>query len=338
VRDARARRRRSDGERRAVVLGGGGFVGSHLCDRLLRDGTSVAVVDSWVTGDRANLEHLVGHPRLLVLDGDITRGIEVTGPIHEVFHLASPASPVDYRRHPEATLRAGSIGTFRAIELAERTSARLLFASTSEVYGDPLVHPQPESYLGNVDPVGPRAMYDEAKRFGEAAVSSAVREGALDAVIARLFNTVGPRMRLDDGRMVPSFVASVLEDRPLVIHGDGTQTRSVADVEDIVDGLVRLADADADVLGPVNLGNPDEHPVLEIAEWVAEALGVAEFRCTFVPRTEGDPQRRCPDVTLARETVGWRPRRSARDAVMRAARALAASARGEAGAVRAVAS
>jgi dTDP-glucose 4,6-dehydratase len=307
--------------RRVVVLGGGGFIGSHLCARLLDDGAEVVAVDSWLTGRRSNVAHLTSSPSFKAVTGDAAERIPVDGPVDVVFHLASPASPPDYHRYPEQTLRAGSLATFRAIDLATRWGARLLFASTSEVYGDPLEHPQREDHLGNVDPIGPRAVYDEAKRFGEAAVASARRSGRADTTIARIFNTVGPGMRRDDGRVVPAFVADALAGRPMTIHGDGSQTRSIADVDDTVEGIVRLAASDHP--GPINIGNPEEHTVLEVADWVADALQVSDRRLAFVTAPVGDPRRRCPDVTLAHSALGWRPVRSAREAVVRAASWLA---------------
>jgi len=305
---------------RVVVLGGGGFIGSHLCGRLLRSGAAVTSVDSWVTGRPRNLSPLLGHPAFTMLTADASVSIPWTGSLDAVVHLASPASPVDYAAHPTETLRAGSLATLHAIDLAAATGARLLFASTSEIYGEPLVHPQPESYTGNVDPVGPRSVYDEAKRFGEAAVAAA-RRGGVDTAIARIFNTVGPMMRPDDGRVVPAFTAQSLAGAPFVIHGDGSQTRSVADVDDTVEGLLQLLASGHP--GPMNIGNPDEHTVLEIATWVATALGDLEPTFTFVPLPTGDPTRRCPDITLARTELGWSPTRSAWWAVTRTARWLA---------------
>jgi dTDP-glucose 4,6-dehydratase len=305
---------------RIVVLGGGGFLGSHVCARLIAEGAAVVAVDTWITGRERNLEAVEGPGTLEVITADAAE-VTVSGPVTAILHLASPASPPDYLRFPTETLRAGSVATLHAIDLAAAHRARLLFASTSEVYGDPLVHPQPETYTGNVDPTGPRAVYDEAKRFGEAAVAAAGRDGRVDAAIVRIFNTVGPRMRPDDGRMVPAFVAELLDAGVVTIHGDGLQTRSVADVNDTIEGL--LLTLDAPVRGPINIGNPDEHTVLEVARWVGEAVGV-DVAHRFVPAMRGDPVRRCPDITLARELLRWRPRIAARDAVVRAARWLAA--------------
>ena len=307
----------------AVVFGGAGFLGSHLCDRLLREGASVIAVDNFLTSGAGNLEHLSHEQRFRFIEADVTqaRPLPFEGGLHADFivHLASPASPLDYLRYPDQALRAGSLGTFSAVALAREHDARLLFASTSEVYGDPEVHPQPEWYAGRVDPVGLRAVYDEAKRFGEAVVSSATRSGAVNGTIARIFNTVGPRMRPDDGRMVPAFVESCLAGEPMTIFGDGSQTRSVADVNDTVEGLLRLLRSDHP--GPINIGNPDEHSVIEIAGWVAEALGVTPDT-TFQSAMEGDPSIRCPDISLARSILGWEPEVTAYEAVIRASRWL----------------
>jgi len=307
--------------RRAAVLGGAGFIGSHLVERLLADGVEVVAVDNLVTGRRSNVEALAGSG-FTFMEADITDPLRLDGRFDAVLHLASVPSPFDYLRLPEETLRVGSIGTFHAVAFAAEHRARLLFTSTSEVYGDPLVHPQPESYAGNVDPTGPRAVYDESKRFSEAVVTSAARLGHVDARIARIFNTVGPRMRVEDGRAVPAFAAQAVTGRPLTIFGDGRQTRSIAAVEDTVEGLLRLLASD--VRGPVNLGNPDEAPIGEIARWTAEAVGVTDPQLEFLPKMEGDPAVRCPDITRARAELGWEPRLTAREAVARAAVAIAA--------------
>jgi len=300
---------------RAVVLGGAGFVGSHVCQRLVADGSDVVAIDNLITARPENVALLRALPGARLIEADVAEPFDVAGPVDAVLHLASPASPVDYLRYPEETLRASSLGTFNAIALAARTGARMLFASTSEVYGDPLVHPQPESYSGNVDPVGPRSVYDEAKRFGEAAIASAVRSGRLDATIARIFNTVGPGMRSDDGRMVPAFASRALAGLPMRIHGDGSQTRSVTDVDDTVEGLLRLLRSAHP--GPMNIGSEDEHSVLDIAAWCAEAAGLDEPRYEFVPGMQDDPAVRRPDLTLARSVLDWEPRVPARAAVER---------------------
>jgi dTDP-glucose 4,6-dehydratase len=303
------------------VLGGSGFIGSHLCERLLAEGVRVIAVDDLSTGRLENVAHLEHDPGFDLVQADAAGAWSAPRDTEGVLHLASPASPVDYLRLPLQTMRAGSAATLRAIEEAASSGARLVFASTSEVYGDPDVHPQPESYTGNVDPTGPRAVYDEAKRFGEAAVAWAARAGVVDGAIARIFNTVGPRMRPDDGRVVPAFTAQLIAGEPLTIHGDGLQTRSIADVDDTVDGLVRLLHHQTN--GPINLGNPDEHTILDVARWVAQALGVRDPERRFVPAMQGDPAVRCPDITVARRVLGWSPTVPAHLAVRRAARWLA---------------
>jgi dTDP-glucose 4,6-dehydratase len=298
---------------RVVVAGGAGFIGSHLCERLVNAGVAVVCVDRFLTSSADNVSHLFGCRGFELVEGDISQTLVVDGPVDAVLHLASPASPPDYLRYPIATLKAGSIGTFNALELASERRARFLLASTSEVYGDPLVHPQPETYAGNVDPIGPRSVYDESKRFSEALASAYARRGT-DVRIARIFNTIGPRMRPDDGRLIPTLVSQALRSEPMTIHGTGTQTRSLAYVSDTVEGLWRLLHSDA--RGPVNIGNPEEHTVIEIAELVADAIGVpARFR--FVERPEGDPERRRPDITLAERVLGWMPQVSFPDALRR---------------------
>jgi dTDP-glucose 4,6-dehydratase len=290
-------------DRRVVVTGGAGFIGSHLCERLLADGAEVVCVDNLMTGRRENVEHLLGE-RFLLLEQNVSDGVAVDGPVDAVLHLASPASPVDYLRLPIQTLKVGALGTHNALGLAKAKDARFLLASTSEVYGDPLVHPQSESYWGNVNPIGPRGVYDEAKRYAEALTMAYHRAHGLRTRIARIFNTMGERMRPDDGRAVPTFVAQALRGEPLTVHGDGTQTRSVGYVSDLVEGIVRLIDSD--VSEPVNLGNPNEVTVLELARTVARVVGV-EPEIRFGPRPEDDPTVRRPDITRARELLGWEP-------------------------------
>jgi dTDP-glucose 4,6-dehydratase len=293
--------------RQAVVLGGAGFVGSHLCDALLDLGCSVVCVDNFSTGAAANVAHLFGRPDFALLEHDATLPIP---PAREpescdvVFHLASPASPHAYARLPIETLRAGSLGTEQGLLLAERHRARFVLASTSEVYGDPLVHPQAEEYAGNVNPIGPRSVYDEGKRYAEALTAAYRRSRGVDTAIARLFNCYGPRMRPDDGRMIPAFVCAALTEQPLVIRGSGRQTRSVCYVTDTVAGLLALALGDEP--GPVNLGNPGELTVLDTARMIGDVVGIpVEF--TFEPALPDDPQRRCPDIRRAVERLGWRP-------------------------------
>jgi dTDP-glucose 4,6-dehydratase len=289
-----------------MVLGGAGFLGSHLCDRLLADGAaSVTSVDNFITGTPENLRHLANEPRLSSIRGDITDDISAPGPVDLVFNLASPASPVDYAQLPIETLRAGSIGTENALRLAVATGAVFVQASTSEVYGDPLVHPQSEEYAGNVNPVGPRAVYDEAKRYGEALVSAYRRVRHVDTRIARIFNTYGPRMRLNDGRVVPAFIVQALRGEDFTVFGTGQQTRSFCHVRDLVDGLVRLALSG--VHDPVNLGNPEEFTILQFAEAVRAAAG-GGGKLSFRPLPDGDPQQRRPDITRARKLLQWEPK------------------------------
>jgi dTDP-glucose 4,6-dehydratase len=289
----------------AVVTGGAGFIGSWLCERLLADDWSVWCVDSLITGARENLIGLSDHPRLRFVEADVADGLDVPGPVDLVMHLACPASPVHYLRHPLATLRAGSAGTTHALDLAERTEARFVLASTSEVYGDPLVHPQREDYWGNVNPIGPRSVYDEAKRFSEALTSAYRRARGVDTAIARIFNTYGPRMALDDGRVVPTFAAQALRGEPLTVAGDGSQTRSLCFVEDTVAGLLALAASGS--AGPINIGGDDELTVLALAGLVLE-LSDSFSTITHVDLPVDDPKIRRPDLTRARGELGWAPR------------------------------
>ena len=291
---------------RCVVLGGAGFIGSHLCERLFAEGAErVVSVDNLITGNSANLSGLRGRPGFEDVRADVSEAFAVEGPLDFVFNLASPASPVDYHQLPLETLRVGSRGTENGLRLAEAAGAVFLQASTSEVYGDPLVHPQREDYWGNVNPVGPRAVYDEAKRYGEALVSAWKRSRGLSVRIVRIFNTYGPRMRLNDGRVVPAFVTQALAGEDFTVFGDGRQTRSFCFVNDLVDGLLRLARSD--VQEPVNLGNPDEMTILQFAEAVRAAAG-GGGRIVFQPLPADDPKQRQPDVTRARTLLGWEPR------------------------------
>jgi dTDP-glucose 4,6-dehydratase len=291
--------------RRVVVTGGAGFVGSHLCERLVGAGAEVVCLDNFLTGSPRNVGHLVGSPAFRLVECDVTGFVHVPGPVDLVMHLASAASPVDYLRHPIETLKAGSLGTLHALGLARQKDARLVLASTSEVYGDPLEHPQRESYWGNVNPVGPRSVYDEAKRFAEALTTAYRTCHHTDTAIARIFNTYGPRMRPYDGRAVPTFVRQALRGEPITVAGDGGQTRSVCYVDDTVEGLLALARAD--VTGPVNIGNPTELTVLALAETVRRLTG-SESPIRFVGRPDDDPEIRRPDISLAASALGWRPR------------------------------
>jgi dTDP-glucose 4,6-dehydratase len=286
-----------------TVTGGAGFVGSWLCERLLEEGATVWCVDSLVTGSRENVAHLASAPFTLV-EADICEGIPVPGPVDLVLHLACPASPVHYHRLPLETLRVGSVGTTNALELAAAHDARFLLASTSEVYGDPLEHPQRENYWGHVNPVGPRSVYDEAKRFSEAVTTAYRRSRGVRTTIARIFNTYGPRMAVADGRVVPTFVQQALDGEPLTVAGDGSQSRSLCYVEDTVDGLLRLALSE--LAGPVNIGCDDETTVLRLAETIRTVTG-SEADLRFVDLPEDDPRMRRPDLTAARTQLGWAP-------------------------------
>jgi dTDP-glucose 4,6-dehydratase len=292
-------------EQRAVVLGAAGFIGSHLVDRFLAEGWRVTGVDNLITGSRSNLEHLAREPRFDFLEADICDPLELPGRIHAVLDFASPASPIDYLKHPLETLHVGSIGVENALKLAKRAGARFLLSSTSEVYGDPLEHPQRESYWGNVNPIGPRAVYDEAKRFAEAITVAYRRHENVDVRIARIFNTYGPRMRLDDGRVVPTFVAQALRGEPITLFGDGSQTRSFCYVDDEVEGLWRLFHCSFQ--DPVNVGNPHELTILEFARAVQRLVG-ADVPIVHRPLPEDDPRVRRPDISRARELLDWEPK------------------------------
>jgi dTDP-glucose 4,6-dehydratase len=289
---------------RVLITGAAGFLGSHLCDRFLADGHEVIGVDNLLTGRRENLAHLQGRPEFRLVEQDVTEYLHVDEPLDGVLHFASPASPVDYLEMPIPTLKVGSLGTHKTLGLAKAKGARYLLASTSEVYGDPKVHPQPETYWGNVNPVGPRGVYDEAKRFAEAMTMAYHRYHGLDTRIVRIFNTYGPRMRPGDGRVVSNFIVQALRDDPLTVYGDGSQTRSFCYVDDEVEGIYRLFESDR--TGPMNIGNPAEFTVLQLAEKVLELTGsrsVIEHR----PLPTDDPTVRCPDITLARRELGWEP-------------------------------
>ncbi len=290
---------------RAVVTGGSGFVGSHLCEALLDRGIAVVCLDNLLTGTSRNIAHLTGRRDFRFLRRDLTEPVHVPGEVGYVFHLASAASPADYLRLPIQTLEVGSQGTRHALDLAEAKGARFVLASTSEVYGDPLVHPQPETYWGNVNPVGPRSVYDEAKRFGEALTSAFRHSRGLDTTIVRIFNSYGPRMRPDDGRAVPTFLRQALTGEDLTVTGDGSQTRSICHVDDTVRGVVALALADHP--GPVNIGSPYEVSMAGLARLIIELTG-SPSRVRFIDLPEDDPRVRRPDTALAEKVLGWRPR------------------------------
>jgi dTDP-glucose 4,6-dehydratase len=289
----------------ALITGGAGFLGSHLCERLLAEGHRVTCVDNLLTGSRENIAHLLPRNDFRFLEHDVSRPFEIEGEVDFVLHFASPASPIDYLELPIQTLKVGSLGTHNTLGLAKVKRARYLLASTSEVYGDPLVHPQPETYWGNVNPVGPRGVYDEAKRFAEAMAMAYHRTHGLDVRIVRIFNTYGPRMRLRDGRVVPAFVSQALGDEPMTVFGDGSQTRSFCFVLDLVEGIYRLLQSD--IRTPVNIGNPHEMTILEFAKTIREKTG-SRSEIVFRPLPEDDPKTRQPDITQARTRLGWEPK------------------------------
>jgi dTDP-glucose 4,6-dehydratase len=290
---------------RAVVTGGAGFLGSHLCDLLLREGWEVLCMDNLVTGSDANVSHLLAHPRFRFARQDVTRYIEVPGPVEAVLHFASPASPPDYLKLPIQTLKVGALGTHNALGLALAKKAKFILASTSECYGDPEVSPQPETYWGRVNPIGPRGVYDEAKRFAEALTMAYHRSKDLDTRIVRIFNTYGPRMRLNDGRALPNFLYQALSGEPITVYGDGKQTRSFCYVTDLLDGIYRLLQSAEHE--PVNIGNPHEITILEFAERVRALVG-ASAPIVFRPLPQDDPKQRCPDINKARRILHWEPK------------------------------
>lgn len=297
---------------RALITGGAGFLGSHLCDRLLQEGMEVICLDNLLTGSTDNIAHLAGHPRFRFVNYDVTNYIFVEGPLDYVLHFASPASPMDYLQFPIQTLKVGALGTHKVLGLAKEKTARFLLASTSEVYGDPLVHPQPESYWGNVNPTGPRGVYDEAKRFAEAMTMAYHRYHGVNTCIARIFNTYGPRMRLKDGRVVPNFIQQALRGEDLTVFGDGSQTRSFCYIDDMVEGIIKLLFSKEN--DPINLGNPDEFSVMDLAQLVLEITG-SKSKIIYQPLPVDDPRVRQPDISKARKVLGWNPQVSLREGV-----------------------
>jgi dTDP-glucose 4,6-dehydratase len=297
----------------AVVTGAAGFLGSHLSDRLLAEGYKVVGLDNLLTGNLRNIAHLGSNPDFDFVQHDVTKFIDLPGPVDLIFHFASPASPIDYLQLPIQTLKVGSLGTHNALGLAKAKQATLLMASTSETYGDPLVHPQKETYWGNVNPVGPRGVYDEAKRFAEAMTMGYHRAHGLDTKIVRIFNTYGPRMRLEDGRVVPAFIGQALQGQPLTVFGDGSQTRSFCYVSDLIDGIFRLSQSDYHE--PVNIGNPAEMTVIEFAEKILRITG-SDSKIDFRPLPVDDPKVRQPDITLARKILGWEPKVSFEEGIV----------------------
>ena len=298
----------------ALVTGGAGFLGSHLCDLLLEKGYAVTVMDNLITGATANIVHHLGHPNFLFVNHDVTEYLYLKDKADLVFHFASPASPIDYAQYPIQTLKVGSLGTHKTLGLATAHRAVYLLASTSEVYGDPLVHPQKEDYWGNVNPVGPRGVYDEAKRFAEAMAMAYHNAHGVDTKIARIFNTYGPRMRLGDGRAVPSFIEQALAGRPITVYGDGSQTRSFCFVSDLIEGIYRLALSDEHE--PVNIGNPEEYTILDFAKLIVRLAG-SKSEIVFREAPEDDPRRRQPDITKARRLLDWEPHIKLEDGLAR---------------------
>ena len=302
-----------------LVAGGAGFVGSHLCERLVQSGQHVICVDNLISGRISNLRPLLGHSRFTFMERDILQGLDDLPTLDRIYHLASPASPPTYQRHAIATLRVNAEGTERLLELATERNARFLFASTSEIYGDPLVHPQPEGYRGHVSCTGPRSMYDEAKRYGEALTYAYAAERGTDTRVVRIFNTYGPRLDPNDGRVVSNFVMQALRGEPLTIYGDGTQTRSFQYVDDLVEGLVRAMEGTFS--GPINIGNPEEYTMLELARLVHDLVG-QDTGIRYLPLPGDDPQQRCPDISLAWRELRWRPTVSVAEGLARTIDAL----------------
>ena len=298
---------------RSVVTGGAGFLGSHLCDSLLERGDEVICLDNLITGDTKNIAHLLGNPRFTFYQHDVTNYIYIDGPVDNVLHFASPASPIDYLKLPIQTLKVGSLGTHKALGLAKAKGARFLLASTSEVYGDPQVHPQPESYWGHVNPIGFRGVYDEAKRFAEALTMAYHRVHGVPTRIVRIFNSYGPRMRLDDGRALPNFMSQALRGKTITVYGDGSQTRSFTFMADTVSGIIKLLESNE--VEPVNIGNADEFSIMEFARKVLDLTGGrSTIECVpFPPEFKDDPKVRQPDITRARNVLGWEPHHSLDD-------------------------
>ncbi len=291
---------------RALVTGGAGFLGSHLCDRLLAEGVNVIAMDNLITGSLDNIAHLTDRPEFTYVHHDVIEPICIEGPLDYVFHLASPASPVDFSTRPKEILKVNAWGTERALDVAMAKHARFFFASTSEVYGDPLVHPQTEEYWGNVNPIGVRGVYDESKRYGEAITMAYRRAYGVDTKIVRIFNTYGPRMRLDDGRVVPNFVGQALRGEPITVYGTGTQTRSFCFASDLIDGFWKLMNSDQS--GPINIGNPIERTMIEFAQEIKALTGSSSEIVYEELKTADDPKQRRPDITRARELLGWEPK------------------------------
>ncbi|MCX7908223.1 MAG: SDR family oxidoreductase [Ignavibacteria bacterium] len=299
---------------KVVITGGAGFLGSHLCDKFIENGDEVIAIDNLITGSADNIAHLFGHPKFKFIHYDITNYTHISGEVHIVLHFASPASPIDYLRLPIQTLKVGSLGTHKMLGLAKEKKALFLLASTSEVYGDPLVHPQPEDYWGNVNPIGLRGVYDEAKRFAEAMTMAYHRYHGVDTRIARIFNTFGPRMRIDDGRAIPTFISQALRNEDVTVFGTGEQTRSICYVDDLIEGVFRLIFSNYNE--PVNLGNPDEISIVDLAKEIIELCN-SRSNIVFKELPEDDPKVRQPDITLARNLLNWEPKVPRREGLLR---------------------
>ncbi|MDQ7056805.1 MAG: SDR family oxidoreductase [Persephonella sp.] len=292
---------------KVLITGAAGFIGSHLCDKFLKEGFYVIGLDNFLTGSPDNIAHLFGNKNFRFIEYDVTNYIYIPDEIDIILHFACPASPVDYLKHPIHTMKVDSLGTLHTLGLAKRKNSRYVFASTSEVYGDPQIHPQPETYWGNVNPVGIRSVYDEAKRFSEAMSMAYYREHGIDVRIARIFNTYGERMRINDGRVIPNFISQALEGKKLTVYGDGTQTRSFCYIDDMVEGIFLLAvkeNLDGEIF---NLGTPKEHTIIEIARKIVHMTG-SNSGITFLPPLEDDPKKRCPDISKAKNVLGWKPK------------------------------
>jgi UDP-glucuronate decarboxylase len=300
--------------KRILVTGGAGFIGSHLCERLLQEGHEVICVDNFYTGTKDNIKHLMNNPYFEIIRHDITFPLYVE--VDEIYHLACPASPVHYQNDPVFTIKTAVHGTINMLGLAKRTKAKIILASTSEVYGDPEVHPQPEEYWGNVNPIGPRACYDEGKRCAETLFFDYHRQHKVKIKIARIFNTYGPRMQINDGRVISNFIVQALRGEDITVYGDGSQTRSFCYIDDMVEGLIRLMNTPDEITGPINLGNPNETPILELAQKIIELTG-SNSKIVFKPLPQDDPRRRCPDITKAKIILNWEPKISLEEGLKR---------------------
>ena len=302
--------------KKVLITGAAGFIGSHLCDRFIKEGFYVVGIDSFLTGSPDNIAHLIGNEKFKFIKYDVTNFIYIPDEIDIILHFACPASPVDYLNHPIHTMKVDSIGTINTLGLAKAKKARYIFASTSEIYGDPQVHPQPETYWGNVNSIGPRSVYDEAKRFSEALTMAYYRKHNLDTRIVRIFNTYGPRMRMNDGRVVPNFITQALKNEPITVYGDGTQTRSFCYVDDLIGGIFKISLAENLAGEVINLGNPEEYKIIDFAQIIKE-LTDSKSPIVFKPLPQDDPKQRKPDITLARGKLGWQPKVNLKEGLKR---------------------